>query len=603
MTFKHYKTTKTGKRFKRTSDQHRENIINKHEPTNWKEIITEATAGNIAYHGNYVGPGWSAGKYQNSVAGSNVPPIDEFDKTAKKHDTGYALHEKDPNNYPLEEIDQEFINENLGKGIKRTVAALAVKGAQVKRKQKFKKHITDDEHKANRYWKHREFTNWHRRMVQYGRTNKDPMKGVLDNETKTDPKSTRASTTPDDANMKRKRRQNEYNSMQDDINTLEASLAKTSNAAKQRDLKETINLLKLHQASIRKNMDIADPNNAGTNNDTEPATNLHSLSNLPSNNNMSNTKPTTTETNVNEDAPMELARAAGPAGMQGKHGGETQLSNIKYTIYRPYPSTNQVLMPFLKYTEFTLQGGKLANSAFTQTIRLNSIYDILTAHNFVDDGGVIGGTAAASDTAISGEQPQMRKFWAHIYNYYAVVQCNYKITVQLNTEAQNGQLVGYQYLHGQQNPPVLDAGGINVITHEYRKWHPDCQYQMVTTLNKNEQVTVGAPTNYAYNKVLQQRLNNRMVFRGTWYPGTIKHEVVEDENREIWTKMNTTPTNHEKLTLLLHRSPRSSDISLAGHIYTELQYVVQLKDLQTRYQYLDKEFDVPALADAFTDVP
>jgi hypothetical protein len=318
---------------------------------------------------------------------------------------------------------------------------------------------------------------------------------------------------------------------------------------------------------------------------------------------MSNTKPTTTETNVNEDAPMELARAAGPAGMQGKHGGETQLSNIKYTIYRPYPSTNQVLMPFLKYTEFTLQGGKLANSAFTQTIRLNSIYDILTAHNFVDDGGVIGGTAAASDTAISGEQPQMRKFWAHIYNYYAVVQCNYKITVQLNTEAQNGQLVGYQYLHGQQNPPVLDAGGINVITHEYRKWHPDCQYQMVTTLNKNEQVTVGAPTNYAYNKVLQQRLNNRMVFRGTWYPGTIKHEVVEDENREIWTKMNTTPTNHEKLTLLLHRSPRSSDISLAGHIYTELQYVVQLKDLQTRYQYLDKEFDVPALADAFTDVP
>ena len=78
----------------------------------------------IAYHGNYVGPGWSAGKYQNSVV-SDVPPIDEFDATAKRHDEAYAKGED------LVKADAEFARANIGKGFKRTAAGLAV-GAQGK---------------------------------------------------------------------------------------------------------------------------------------------------------------------------------------------------------------------------------------------------------------------------------------------------------------------------------------------------------------------------------------------------------------------------------------------------------------------------------------
>lgn len=77
----------------------------------------------MRYHGNYVGPGWSAGKYQNSVANSDVPAIDEFDETAKEHDAAYALH-KD-----LKSADYKFFYKNIGKGIKRSAAAIAV-GAQ-----------------------------------------------------------------------------------------------------------------------------------------------------------------------------------------------------------------------------------------------------------------------------------------------------------------------------------------------------------------------------------------------------------------------------------------------------------------------------------------
>jgi len=72
------------------------------------------------YHGNYVGPGWSAGRYQPSVANSRVPAVDEFDASAKQHDRAYALK------HNLKEADYRFYKQNIGKGWKRSAAALAV---------------------------------------------------------------------------------------------------------------------------------------------------------------------------------------------------------------------------------------------------------------------------------------------------------------------------------------------------------------------------------------------------------------------------------------------------------------------------------------------
>lgn len=76
----------------------------------------------IQYHGNYCGPGWSARKYQKSVV-SHVPAVDAFDRTCKVHDAAYAKG-KD-----LAEADIQFFKDNVGKGVKRTIAGLVV-GAQ-----------------------------------------------------------------------------------------------------------------------------------------------------------------------------------------------------------------------------------------------------------------------------------------------------------------------------------------------------------------------------------------------------------------------------------------------------------------------------------------
>lgn len=73
-------------------------------------------------HGNYCGPGWSAGKYQPSVV-SSIKPIDRFDNTCKMHDAEYALG-KD-----LAKADALFALRNISTNPIRLASAIGV-GAQ-----------------------------------------------------------------------------------------------------------------------------------------------------------------------------------------------------------------------------------------------------------------------------------------------------------------------------------------------------------------------------------------------------------------------------------------------------------------------------------------
>lgn len=77
----------------------------------------------VRYHGNWCGPGWSAGKWQDSKCDLSVPAIDEFDATCKTHDCAYDL------GYDKKKADYQFYHKNIGKGPKRSAAAIGV-GAQ-----------------------------------------------------------------------------------------------------------------------------------------------------------------------------------------------------------------------------------------------------------------------------------------------------------------------------------------------------------------------------------------------------------------------------------------------------------------------------------------
>jgi hypothetical protein len=74
----------------------------------------------IQYHGNWCGPGWSNGEYQPSKRG-HAPPIDEFDTTCQDHDYAYA------DGMDVNAADDSFYDANIGRGVKRSIAAVLVK--------------------------------------------------------------------------------------------------------------------------------------------------------------------------------------------------------------------------------------------------------------------------------------------------------------------------------------------------------------------------------------------------------------------------------------------------------------------------------------------
>lgn len=74
----------------------------------------------IAFHGNYCGPGWSAGAYQSSVV-SDVEATDAFDQTCKEHDAVYAM------GGDLLAADAKFAYDNItSMNPKAAIAGLAV---------------------------------------------------------------------------------------------------------------------------------------------------------------------------------------------------------------------------------------------------------------------------------------------------------------------------------------------------------------------------------------------------------------------------------------------------------------------------------------------
>lgn len=77
----------------------------------------------MRYHGNYCGPGWSAGKYQSSVV-SSVPAVDEFDDTCKEHDASYAMDDD------LLWADLKFAGKNLVSLRPKRMLAGALVGVQ-----------------------------------------------------------------------------------------------------------------------------------------------------------------------------------------------------------------------------------------------------------------------------------------------------------------------------------------------------------------------------------------------------------------------------------------------------------------------------------------
>lgn len=301
---------------------------------------------------------------------------------------------------------------------------------------------------------------------------------------------------------------------------------------------------------------------------------------------------------------------------------ETKVDQLNYAVYRPFPSTHQVLMPLHFSTNWQTGTGTTAANASRIKFRLNSVFDV-TKEDFVTDWTNI---TPDSDKTVAGQayrQPQMRRFWEQIYNYYSVVACRYKYTFAMTTQSRSkAQVMIYKYLHGQQDPPLVDGGGSNLIPHRYKQHHPNCEFKALnsnggfaTVLTNTIEVThkpaLPDPATESYSMVggdtysepwQPNTIDNTVTFYGKWHPGSINHAVLEDELTETWTQMQKTPKDHENLTFHVQISPYSQgNILMAGTLQVDMEYIVQLKDLQPQYEFITNSVSAAGINGVFED--
>ena len=140
-----------------------------------------------------------------------------------------------------------------------------------------------------------------------------------------------------------------------------------------------------------------------------------------------------------------------------KTSGETPVANINYRIYRPFPSTNQVLMVYRTGNNFTVSGSG-ATRVRGLTFRLNSINDCFTDYTYsANPDPSTGDTIDATPNV-----PSMRNFWSTVYRYYTVVRSRFHFRIRPNNQTAAialDEMDIYMHLHGIQRPPDLDSAG------------------------------------------------------------------------------------------------------------------------------------------------
>lgn len=79
----------------------------------------------MRFHGNWAGPGWTAGQYKSTGfltdEDRNVPAVDGLDAAAKQHDIDLFDHPED-----ADKINKRFVREARKYGLKGAAAAAAV---------------------------------------------------------------------------------------------------------------------------------------------------------------------------------------------------------------------------------------------------------------------------------------------------------------------------------------------------------------------------------------------------------------------------------------------------------------------------------------------
>jgi hypothetical protein len=299
---------------------------------------------------------------------------------------------------------------------------------------------------------------------------------------------------------------------------------------------------------------------------------------------MSNTTETTEI--ADEETPMlNNAIMSDGSGSSARHG-ETPLSGIGYEYLNPFVSTVNAILPYRtsSYVQFDPDHGAATSRMAAIRFRLNSIYDVLTTRSYAANP-----TASADTADATVNTPMFRDYWMDKYEYWTVTSCDYTLKVRNPQNDETFSPEVYVYEHGFQIPPETNQAGTLIVPFQYRRMHPN--------LKMHKLLKRGAPT-LAHNGYINpvQDAHWEHIYTGHYKPGSVKHEVVEDELAQVWHKPTEVPPCPETCTIYIQPSDYNAYIALAT-IYYELtiNYHVQFKDLKVNFQYITQDSAVNAI--------
>lgn len=285
----------------------------------------------------------------------------------------------------------------------------------------------------------------------------------------------------------------------------------------------------------------------------------------------------------------EATKTAGSNGtMMGVGHGETPIDPVRSIIRQPWQSSVTTVHHY-----YAAHGPSQVTTTAPAVwrYRLNSIYDCRDTGTYVDTDPPATPVADGADAAVN--TPTWRTYWSTYYNYWTVLSSKYRMRFKLaptDATTKDVELMCYVYHHGTQFPPLYadaTAGGTGttLVAHQFRRQHRGMyyfplRYRPDTGFNNQEQFDINSCS-------------------GEWVPGSIKHEVAEDELQQIWHKITEVPPTREGLTFIIQRSP-VGNYTGAVDIYPEIsiEYTVQWKDLKRAYQYPTQITSVPAINNA-----
>lgn len=305
--------------------------------------------------------------------------------------------------------------------------------------------------------------------------------------------------------------------------------------------------------------------------------------------------------NLNLMADVEMGGGGGDGGADGGNSLNkpqvTPVSRFPYA-FEGIPRQYTTILPYWK----TVTNGAVSATAGSRStdmyIRMNSIYDILK-----EDGiGFTADPTAIADIADAGakETPMWRAYWGQFWEWWTVVECRYKIDIQLTSnrpDVQMGIIWGYV---GLQKPPKVSSGTTDITYDEYRRWKG---YNIAVT--KGERRTNGVianqtadgggssadpitswTENFVNGKNIYHGDGRSLSIKGVYHPGDGTHEVTEDELAERWIYGNNVPKEQNLLWIRTFYMPTSAvNVELSYTYRVDVEYVVQYKDQKVIWQF------------------